>query len=77
MGLQEGKKTNTKAPSDLLRKHSDSPCIYMCTHKQIKVTFYLDPSEWDMIFPFNDSSCISLTQMPWHSHSELTSTVTQ
>lgn len=37
------------------------PCIYAYTRKQIKVIFYLNPSQQDMIFPFNDScECLCL-----------------
>lgn len=37
------------------------PCIYIYTLKQIKVIFHLNPSQQDMIFPFNDSSELTVT----------------
>lgn len=38
------------------------PCIYTYTRKQIKVIFHLNPSQQDMIFPFNDTVCTSVVR---------------
>lgn len=52
---------------DLLHKRC-FPCIYTYTRKQIKVIFYLNRSQWDMIFPFNDSSELTVSTLVVHAN---------
>lgn len=77
MWIKGESKTNAETYSDFffLHNHSEDllhkrrfPCIYAYTRKQIKVIFYLNRSQRDMIFPFNDRSELTVSTLVVHAN---------
>lgn len=70
MWIKKKSKTNAETYSDFFITITQRICyvscifpwIYTYTAKQIKVIFYLNPSQQNMIFPFNASELIVSTR---------------